>query len=168
MVEKIPYYRVKKGYGYFQPTDTMKALGFRSVPCGRDGPEAHAIAREWVERWKRTRKAGSTAASAPRTAGYVYFLQVGNRIKIGFSVNPFTRAAAHRTSLPAAIDLMLAVPGTVADERSYHARFAAYRQKGEWFVAAAPLLREMMRIAGNALAKNESETEVGTPAKIAG
>lgn len=34
----------------------MKLLGFRIISCGHDGPEAWAIAREWEERYQRTRK----------------------------------------------------------------------------------------------------------------
>jgi hypothetical protein len=33
----------------------MRALGFYSVPCGRDGPEAWALAEEWERRWQATR-----------------------------------------------------------------------------------------------------------------
>lgn len=34
----------------------MRALGFRSVPCGPDGPDAWAIAEEWNRRWLAVRK----------------------------------------------------------------------------------------------------------------
>ena len=30
----------------------MRALGFSSVPCGQDGPDAWAIAEEWNRRWQ--------------------------------------------------------------------------------------------------------------------
>ena len=39
---KIAFYVVKKGYGYWQPTKEMREIGFVSVPCGEDGPEAWA------------------------------------------------------------------------------------------------------------------------------
>lgn len=48
---KIPYYVVHKGFGYWQPKKSMRALGFASVPCGKDGPEAWARARLAHERW---------------------------------------------------------------------------------------------------------------------
>jgi hypothetical protein len=34
----------------------MRALGFHSVPCGRDGPDAWATAEEWNRRWLAVRK----------------------------------------------------------------------------------------------------------------
>ncbi|MBX9760678.1 MAG: hypothetical protein K2Y29_18000 [Beijerinckiaceae bacterium] len=49
---KIPYYVVKKGNGYWQPTPAMKAAGFGSVPCGRDGPEAWARAQMAQAQWE--------------------------------------------------------------------------------------------------------------------
>jgi hypothetical protein len=50
---KIPYYSVRRnGRGFWEPRPDMRALGFYSVPCGRDGPEAWAIAEEWNRRWQ--------------------------------------------------------------------------------------------------------------------
>lgn len=48
---KIPYYTVKKGYGYWQPSAAMRALGFESVPCGKNGPEAWARAQMAYGQW---------------------------------------------------------------------------------------------------------------------
>jgi hypothetical protein len=54
---KIPNYQVRRnGRGFWEPTSKMRALGFQSIPCGRDGPEAWATAREWNERWQRVRR----------------------------------------------------------------------------------------------------------------
>ena len=50
---KIPYYVVKKGQGYWQPTKLMRDLGFCSVPLGKDGPKAWHLAAAWNERWQR-------------------------------------------------------------------------------------------------------------------
>jgi|GEM_PF-3398644 len=44
MRAKIPYYVVKKGRGYFQPNSSLKAKGFKSVPCGADGVRARELA----------------------------------------------------------------------------------------------------------------------------
>jgi hypothetical protein len=42
---KIPYYTVRRnGRGFWEPKPLMRALGFSSVPCGMDGPDARAIA----------------------------------------------------------------------------------------------------------------------------
>jgi hypothetical protein len=53
---KIPYYTVIAGRGYWRPSHKMRALGFRIVRCGADGPEAWTIAAEWNSRWQAVRK----------------------------------------------------------------------------------------------------------------
>jgi hypothetical protein len=44
----------------------MRALGFYSVPCGKDGPDAWAIAEQWNARWQMVKRgeAPSPAKSA--------------------------------------------------------------------------------------------------------
>jgi hypothetical protein len=49
---KIPYYWVKKGYGYWTPKKHMRARGFTNIACGKDGPKAWAIAQQWNARWR--------------------------------------------------------------------------------------------------------------------
>jgi hypothetical protein len=53
---KLRHYVVKRGKGFWQPTAKMKALGFYSVPCGDDGPNAWAVAEQWNVRWDKTRR----------------------------------------------------------------------------------------------------------------
>jgi integrase len=53
---KVRHYVVKRGKGFWQPTKTMRAAGFYSVPCGADGPEAWQQAEEWNRRWDMTRR----------------------------------------------------------------------------------------------------------------
>lgn len=60
--------------------------------------------------------------------GFVYFIQFGDRITIGFSTKPDQRIAA----LPH--DKVLAVfPGTRLNERQLHEAFKDLRITGEWF-----------------------------------
>jgi hypothetical protein len=56
MNKKLRHYVVKRGKAFWQPTKSMRALGFYSVPCGNDGPAAWAIAEQWNARWDRTRR----------------------------------------------------------------------------------------------------------------
>jgi hypothetical protein len=50
---KIPYYTVRRnGRGFWEPRPHMRALGFYSVPCGPDGPEARKIAELWNQHWR--------------------------------------------------------------------------------------------------------------------
>jgi hypothetical protein len=54
---KLPYYVVKRGKGYWQPTADMRAQGARPTPCGDDGPAAWAIARAAYDDWQAKREA---------------------------------------------------------------------------------------------------------------
>jgi hypothetical protein len=54
---KIPYYTVRRnGRGFWEPRPHMRALGFYSVPCGQDGPDAWAVAEEWNRRWQAVKR----------------------------------------------------------------------------------------------------------------
>ncbi|MGB6924299.1 MAG: hypothetical protein WBE08_12670 [Methyloceanibacter sp.] len=54
---ELKHYRVKRGgRGFWEATKKMRALGFVSVPCGPDGPDAWAIAETWERRWQVTRR----------------------------------------------------------------------------------------------------------------
>jgi hypothetical protein len=56
---RIRHYVVKPhGMGFWQPTKKMRRLGFYSVPCGPDGPDAWRRAEEWNRRWDLTRRGG--------------------------------------------------------------------------------------------------------------
>ncbi|MFC3693369.1 hypothetical protein [Chenggangzhangella methanolivorans] len=61
---KIPYYAVIKGRGYWQPTAKMRALGFKLVSCGKDGPDAWTVAKLWASKWEAVR----TGREQPPTA----------------------------------------------------------------------------------------------------
>jgi integrase len=65
---RIPYYSVRRnGRGYWEPRPHMRALGFYSVPCGQDGPDAWAIAEQWNNRWRAVRR-GEAPSPAMVTA----------------------------------------------------------------------------------------------------
>lgn len=154
MAVKISYYVVRDRHGtrrgYWCPTPRMKAAGFSMIACGPDGPEAWAKAAAWSDRWQtHRRRIASDDGARPDLrndkAGYVYFLKVGDRLKIGFSINPYGRVATLSTGLARPMDTLLVVRGTVAEEKSLHRRFAAYRRKGEWFDAAPIVMRVAMR-----------------------
>ncbi|UCI23724.1 GIY-YIG nuclease family protein [Mesorhizobium sp. B2-8-5] len=169
MKVRIRYYRVIKGHGYWCPTPKMKALGLSIVRCGPDGPQAHAIAAEWNERWESLRIAAKKEpASAPiandDARGYVYFLRSGDRIKIGFSTTPLERTSNLRTSMPEDYDLCLILKGTRKDEKRLHSRFGSYRRNGEWFVASRPIRMTIMRsaMAGHVVHDGDEKQFPGT------
>lgn len=63
---KIPYYIVRNGRGYFEPSAKMKASGFESTPCGPDGPVAWAQAKKLADKWKEWSAQENAAKPAPR------------------------------------------------------------------------------------------------------
>jgi hypothetical protein len=75
---KIPNYQVRRnGRGFWEPTPRMRELGFRSVPCGPDGPEAWAIAQQWQDRWEAARK-GLAPSPAMMTAANLSLIRPRN------------------------------------------------------------------------------------------
>jgi integrase len=65
---KIPYYSVRRnGRGFWEPRPHMRTLGFFSIACGPDGPDAWAVARQWHDRWQSV-KSGKSPAPAMITA----------------------------------------------------------------------------------------------------
>lgn len=51
MAKVIRYYEIDRhGKGRWRPKGSARALGFRDVPCGVDGPVAWAIAEDWNRR----------------------------------------------------------------------------------------------------------------------
>lgn len=53
--DKIRHYRVRGGRAFWQPTKTMRQLGFMSVPLGVPGPDAKRQAIVWNNRWDAAR-----------------------------------------------------------------------------------------------------------------
>jgi hypothetical protein len=66
--------------------------------------------------------------------GCVYFIEThdGAFVKIGYSTNLPRRLEGIGVQLPG-LRLIGHMPGTFATERWLHAKFAAYRERGEWF-----------------------------------
>jgi hypothetical protein len=71
----------------------------------------------------------------PRSTGHVYFIQLGNRIKIGHSIDVRRRL----TEVPHE-QVLATVPGSPRDEARCHAAFKHLRTSGEWFRAEPDLL----------------------------
>lgn len=153
----IPYYWINpKGRAYWRPNKRMRSLGFGCVSLGIAGEEAEQEARSWNARWQQVRKEDPASLGArgadqapgkPSTQHYIYFLQIGDRIKIGISHRPLKRLDALAYAAPSAIKRAVIVTGSRNDERRLHDRFKAYRTRGEWFVLSRPILLTMTRCA---------------------
>ncbi len=75
----------------------------------------------------------------------VYYLRYADRIKIGTSGQPRQRLAAIRHD-----ELLAFEPGGRLLEQRRHAQFAALREGGEWFTAAAELVAHVQELAHDA------------------
>lgn len=101
--------------------------------------EAQAVVRGPKERQRECRERKRDMARLgldPQQRGAViYFLQseLGGAIKIGRATDLAKRLVGLATGRPDSLNVLASFAGTVADERTLHARLAAYRAKGEWF-----------------------------------
>jgi len=80
-----------------------------------------------------------TAATQPE-AGQIYFVRVGDKIKIGHSVNVHGRVENLRTGSPEPLVLLATIDGPMREEKLLHKRFAHLRVYREWFLATDELL----------------------------
>jgi hypothetical protein len=181
MTGTVLFYRVqpKNGRAYWCPTPRMQELGFEVKALGPDGPEARAEAADLTAKWHEALKedranrprrprdrAGRPAAAPSGARSYVYFLQVGDRIKIGVSWGPLSRVSSIAGSAHAPISKVVIVPGNRADERRLHRQFERYRSNGEWFEAKAPLAVLIARCAMAGAVLHEGLTGTKTPSKL--
>lgn len=104
----------------------------RAGGCGRVLP----IGAEYPRQPKRRPDAGN--APRQRAAGaVVYYLRMGDQIKIGTSLDPDGRA---RSLSLTPQHIVATEPGGAIIERRRHAQFAHLHAHGEWFRAEEPLL----------------------------
>lgn len=88
--------------------------------------KANAAIRRRNEAEGRARR----AASRGQQPGWVYYLRIGDRVKIGYSVDVKERMRAY----PPGSHLLAVHPGTKQLETEMHQRFAGSRAAGrEWF-----------------------------------
>jgi hypothetical protein len=64
---------------------------------------------------------------------YVYFMRVGERMKIGMSKNVRNRAKEIQTGQSEQVEVIYSVKGNRELEKYFHSRFNAVKLHGEWF-----------------------------------
>ena len=72
--------------------------------------------------------------------GYVYAVECGGRIKLGYSKYPDKRFSKIASDAPFPCTLLGYWPGTIADELDIQTKFHALRVHGEWFASTEHLL----------------------------
>ena len=76
----------------------------------------------------------------PEAQGFIYFIDGGEHIKIGYSRSLESRLHKMGTDVPGEIKLLHIEPGTFKQEKVFHRHFAAIRVRGEWFRKTPELL----------------------------
>lgn len=104
--------------------------------------EVVAILREATR--KKTKEEIEIESMARVRVGYVYFIQSGGRVKIGFSTDVINRLSNLKVGNPIGAKLVAAIPGTEDTEAYFHKMFNAYREQGEWFLIDG-LLKDMLK-----------------------
>ena len=76
---------------------------------------------------------------------WVYFIQCGDKIKIGFSRSLARRFAKMATDLPQTPTLLHIEAGDARLEKMLHREFRALRTRGEWFKADQRIYEHIRR-----------------------
>jgi hypothetical protein len=88
-------------------------------------------------KWKPSIRKG---LRVDRHSGFIYFALCGDKIKIGFAVDPKRRVAHLQGGSPDRLELLATIPGSPRLERQLHHRFKGLRHSGEWFRQGPNLL----------------------------
>lgn len=147
MTKQVPYYRVKNGRAYWQPTKAMRAAGFEPRALGEDGEVARRDALVLTQEWRESRKVTTLhPKSSPKSrGGFIYFAFAGSMVKIGFSTTPTARASQLQTAMALPLSAVVILPGDRRIEKQLHARFSSFRSHREWFRNEEPIRRLVMR-----------------------
>ena len=83
-------------------------------------------------------------------SGFIYFLKpvgMDGPIKIGWSCEVNRRLQELQTANAARLVLLGFIPGTMEDERAWHARHATERLEAEWFRPSQALLDAIAKVS---------------------
>lgn len=154
MSHGMQYFSWRDGRPRWIPGPGLRERGFRGRDLKReDGTwlsleealmAAASINAEAGVATVRRRVVVEPKATTPRR-GFIYFLLMGEHIKIGFTARPMHRVSDMDTAFSAEIGLYVVVPGTMAEERQLHAMFERERIRNEWFAASQRLLNLILR-----------------------
>ena len=190
MPKKSPHPHVvwRSGRPRFSPGPELRAEGYVGMDLLHDDGRWYTygeaidwsrkfcenLLKEAVERNnKRSRRKASIvprhpplgAPVNPATTGYVYFLWVNDRIKIGFSTKPAMRLATLQTGTGHPIRFMAVIPGTMADERALHDLLRGRRAQGEWFKPTLKVIRVIQREIEKAIGPLAAPSEINSRAR---
>lgn len=151
---KIKHISWRGGRPRFQPGRELRAAGHKGQdlrhPDGRWYTVGEAVdwSRNFAAKIMEEPRGPSEQIEEdahPATKGYVYFLGIRDRVKVGFSANPGARLLSLKTSTADPVMFFFAVPGTRYDERRLHKELEPHRSSGEWFKKSLTVIRVMQR-----------------------
>ena len=154
---KLPYVVLRDGRPRWIPGPRLRRLGFRGQDLRHaDGrwftaEECRAFTEARQQEIAARRGQGQSALvvpararRAPKADSHIYFLRVGDLVKIGYSTKPLSRIDDLRTVVAGKISSLVIVPGTRRDETRLHHALRAHRRNGEWFAATAAVVDAMI------------------------
>lgn len=114
------------------------------LPIAICSMHAYAVAETFITIRLGDMPSGKRAVNkdrARKSGGWVYFLRIGDRIKIGHTTNLRSRLAAY----PPDTTVLAVCPGSREDEAALHQLFQSYREGGrEWYGGNhAPILQHI-------------------------
>lgn len=86
-----------------------------------------------IDLWIRQHGPDDVFPRRPPRPGYVYVIEAGEFVKIGFAADVEKRLRALRTACPMPLTVIAEIKGTMVTEQKLHRRFAGHRAEGEWF-----------------------------------
>lgn len=115
----------------------LRRRGYRAVPLP-DPKDKAQFALAYA-------KAADAPPSSPKR-GYVYFVAMGDHLKIGFAKNVKKRVADLQVGSPVPLEIVHVHGGSREDEIRLHEQFARYSANGEWFEKAPDIMRLIARL----------------------
>lgn len=163
MSHGVPYFIWRDGRPRWSPGPEIRSLGFKTRDLRRDDGSFMDLDEALAKAIELNAETGRvTKVALPKVhrvfepnrlnrKGYIYFLWVGNSVKIGFSTNPLSRLSALGVSIPDEPAFFSFVPGTKDGERDLHNSLADHRKRGEWFRASFTVRRAIQRMMNKVL-----------------
>lgn len=87
----------------------------------------------------RLQEIGPRYGAAEDRSANVYFIQAGDKVKIGISINVKARMTKMQVGSAEKLELLLTLPGGAEHEKRLHTLFASDRLSGEWFSMSAAI-----------------------------
>ena len=96
--------------------------------------------------------------AATQEGSFVYFVQCGEFVKIGYTFDPRSRLDALLSGTPHDIDLIKLIAGGLAAERALHRCLSAFRHRREWFRLEPQLLQAIRALPGKRCSNQSPQT----------